>query len=84
VVVNQPNTTPVFTQVAPLCAGGTFTLPAVSNNGVTGTWSPAINNQTTTTYTFIPDAGQCAMSSTMTVSILNSLPAPNVITPITY
>ncbi len=69
------NITPSFTQVAPICSGGTFTLPTTSNNGITGTWSPAINNSATTTYTFTPTAGQCATSTTMTVSV-NSQTTP--------
>jgi len=69
VTVNSTNATPTFTQVAAICKGGSFTLPTVSNNGYIGTWSPAINNQTTTTYTFTPRAGQCANTATMTVTI---------------
>jgi gliding motility-associated-like protein len=61
--------TPSFTQVAPICSGGIFTLPTSSNNGVTGTWSPALNNTATTTYTFTPTAGQCASPTTMTVNV---------------
>ena len=29
-------------------------LPTTSINGIAGTWSPAIDNTTTTTYTFTP------------------------------
>jgi gliding motility-associated-like protein len=61
--------TPSFTQVAPICSGGTFSLPTSSINGITGTWSPAINNNATTTYTFTPSAGQCANTITMTVNV---------------
>jgi hypothetical protein len=68
-----PSVTPAFTQVAAICAGGSFSLPSSSNNGITGTWSPAINNQATTTYTFTPDAAQCAVSTTMTVTVNASL-----------
>ncbi len=64
-----PNVTSTFTQVAPICSGGSFTLPTTSNNGFTGTWSPAINNTTTTEYTFTPNAGQCGSSATMTVVV---------------
>ena len=64
-----PSVTPSFTQVAPICAGGSFTLPTTSNNGINGSWAPAINNQATTTYTFTPDAAQCASSVTMTVTV---------------
>lgn len=60
---------PSFTQVAPICSGGNFTLPATSNNGITGAWSPAINNSATTTYTFTPSAGQCASPTAMTVNV---------------
>jgi gliding motility-associated-like protein len=63
--------TPTFTQIPPICSGGTFTLPTTSNNGIIGTWSPAINNTTTTIYTFTPTAGQCATSTTMTVIVSN-------------
>ncbi len=69
-VTVNPSTTPQFDQVAPVCVGASFTLPSTSNNGVSGTWSPAINNQTTTTYTFTPSAGNCATTATMTVEVL--------------
>lgn len=73
VVVTAP-APPTFTQVAPICVGGTLDpLPTTSNNGVTGTWSPAIDATVTTTYTFTPDAGQCATPTTMTI-VVNPLP----------
>jgi serine protease inhibitor len=68
VTVNQP-VKPTFTQISAICSGGTFTLPTTSNNNITGTWSPAINNTQTTTYTFTPNQGQCAATSTMTVTV---------------
>ncbi len=61
--------TPTFTPIAPICSGGNFTLPTTSNNGITGIWSPAINTNATTTYTFTPSAGQCASPTTMTVNV---------------
>jgi len=65
-----PLTTPTFTAVGPYCSGATISaLPTTSNNGITGTWSPAINNTATTTYTFTPTAGQCANTTTMTITI---------------
>jgi hypothetical protein len=73
VQVNQP-ATPTFTQIAPICSGGTLSaLPTASNNNISGTWSPAINNTATTTYTFTPNAGQCANTQTMSVAV-NPLP----------
>jgi hypothetical protein len=67
---------PKFAQVPAICTGGTFTLPTTSTNGITGTWSPAVDNTTTTTYTFTPDAGQHASATTMTVTVNNTLTTP--------
>ncbi|MEW5677552.1 hypothetical protein ABGT15_14675, partial [Flavobacterium enshiense] len=45
------------------CSGVTPSpLPTTSLEGITGTWSPAFNNAANGTYTFIPTAGQCAVS----------------------
>lgn len=70
----EPNTAPVFEPVASFCAGAVIPeLPTTSQNGVSGTWSPAINNNTTTNYTFTPSSLQCATTSTLAISI-----APNI------
>ena len=65
--------TPGFVQIGPLCQNTTdAVLPVTSLNGITGTWSPAtINTSTagTTTYTFTPTAGQCAVPVTMNIVI---------------
>ncbi len=58
-----------FEQMGPYCQGESFTLPKVSEEGYTGTWSPAVNNQQTTTYTFTPDDPSIP-SYTMTVEII--------------
>jgi gliding motility-associated-like protein len=79
VVVNA-SASPTFSQISPICEGQTFTLPTTSNNGVTGTWSPAFNALATTTYTFIPTSGQCAESTDLTVQV-NSAPLINVLPP---
>ena len=79
--VNTTPITPTFNQVAAICKNGSFNLPLNSTEGVTGTWSPAPNNQTTTTYTFTPSAGQCALTTTMTVSIKQ--PSSSVESPVT-
>ena len=67
----NPNTTPTFTPVATICTGSPLSaLPTTSNNGITGTWSPALNNTATTTvYTFTPTAGQCATTTTLTITV---------------
>jgi gliding motility-associated-like protein len=66
------NVTPTFTQLGPYCLGASpDILPTTSNNGITGTWNAAISTTTagTSTYTFTPIAGQCAMTTTMTVTV---------------
>ena len=72
-VVVNPNVTPTFsfgTSLA-ICAGGTVpTLPTTSQNGITGTWSPATaSNQSSGTYTFTPAGGQCATNASFTVTV---------------
>jgi hypothetical protein len=70
----EDNITPTFDAVGPFCNGATITpLPTTSLNGITGTWSPAINNTATTEYTFTPDAGQCATTSTLTITIEDNI-----------
>ena len=80
-IVVNPNVTPTFTQISPVCSGATITaLPTTSNNGITGTWLPAVNSNITTTYTFTPTAGQCANTTTQTITIT----APKVTSPISF
>lgn len=74
VLSNTAATTPSFTNPGPICAGSNFTLPTISENNISGTWSPAINITTTTTYTFTPATTECATSITMEVTVD---PAPN-------
>jgi hypothetical protein len=69
IVTVNPNVTPTFAPIAPICVGGTFTLPTTSTNGVAGTWAPAINNTVTTTYTFTPTGNPCATTATLTVNV---------------
>ncbi len=74
IVVNP--ITAVFAQVAAICFGQTMApLPTTSTNGVTGTWSPALNNNATTTYTFTPASGQCTVSSATMTIVVN----PNIL-----
>src|SRR5512138_2739193 len=69
-IVVSAQVTPTFTAVAPICSGATLSaLPTTSLNGITGTWSPALDNTTTTTYTFTPSAGQCATLTTLTITV---------------
>ena len=66
----NPNVTPTFNPVASICAGQPLSsLPVNSLEGITGSWAPALNNTATTTYTFTPDAGQCATTNTLTITV---------------
>jgi hypothetical protein len=82
----QVNTsvTPIFNAVTPICAGENLVaLPTTSNNGISGTWSPALDNTQTTTYTFTPDNGQCATQATLEIQVNTSVaPTFNAVTPI--
>ena len=70
----NPNITPTFNAINPICSGDTLAaLPTTSIELINGSWSPAINNTATTTYTFIPTLGQCSLSTTLTVTV-NLLP----------
>src|SRR5688572_32876412 len=69
--------TPTFAQIGPLCQNSTApSLPPASTNGINGTWVPAtISTATagTTTYTFTPAAGQCALPFTMSIEITTQI-----------
>ena len=66
----NPNITPIFSQVGPFCAGATIDpLPTSSINGYNGSWSPIINNNATTTYTFTPNPGLCATTTSQSITI---------------
>ncbi|MBK9356563.1 MAG: gliding motility-associated C-terminal domain-containing protein [Bacteroidales bacterium] len=68
---------PLFTQIGPLCVNSTPpALPAVSNNGLAGTWNPAVINTGATgtvTYTFTPDGGQCGVTTTMEITVTDEI-----------
>ena len=71
-----PNVTPSFGAIGPLCQNSVPpALPSTSANGITGNWSPAVISTAaigTTTYTFTPNAGQCAtvVTTNITITIL--------------
>ncbi|AWG24712.1 hypothetical protein FK004_05430 [Flavobacterium kingsejongi] len=74
-VTITPILTPDFDTTLSLCSGATApTLASTSPNGITGTWNPAVISATANgTYTFTPDAGQCATTTTLAVTITPSL-----------
>ena len=74
------NVIPAFNQVAPICLGATLAdLPLISTNGITGIWSPPLNNTSTTIYTFTPNAGQNASVTTLTI-VVNTAVTPTTST----
>ena len=73
----SPNVVPTFTSVPAICSGATLAaLPTTSLNGISGTWSPALNNTATTTYTFRPNVGQCASITTLVITVNPIVNAP--------
>ncbi len=71
---------PTFNPVGPICFLQPMSpLPSTSLNGITGSWSPAINNVVTTLYTFTPNVGQDAASVTLVILVSPSPAAPSLI-----
>jgi gliding motility-associated-like protein len=74
-VTVTPNTIPTFAfgTTLNICTGGTVpVLVPTSDNGIDGTWSPAIvDNQASAVYTFTPvvPAGQCIIPTIFTVTV---------------
>jgi gliding motility-associated-like protein len=67
----NPIITPTFSFATLLCAGEPApVLPATSDNGITGTWTPAIvSNSKTDTYTFNSTSDPCAPPVKVTVTV---------------
>ncbi|WP_298221200.1 T9SS type A sorting domain-containing protein [Flavobacterium sp.] len=72
-VVINPVVYPTFVPIAPICQGDTPpALPAVSANGISGTWNPSAISTlipATTTYTFTPNSGGCGLSQNLAVTV---------------
>lgn len=68
----ESQVTPVFNQMTIICSGAPVpVLPTVSTNGIIGTWSPAtVSNEVSTVYTFTPNPGQCASSTSVNIIVL--------------
>ncbi|MFN3756989.1 MAG: hypothetical protein ACK4RM_08535 [Flavobacterium sp.] len=68
-----PELTPVFefNNIINLCSGSSAPiLPSISQNGITGSWSPnTINNTQNGSYIFTPEIGLCAASFTLEVNV---------------
>jgi hypothetical protein len=74
-IVITPNIVPTFNPIGPICQNGSGTLPSASTNSpsIIGTWNPNIistNTVGSSTYTFTPNAGQCASNATLNIEII--------------
>jgi len=71
IILSDPIYVPTFNAIPPFCAGTTApTLPTTSKNGIHGSWSPStVDNQNSGTYTFTPDANQCGMTTSISVTV---------------
>ena len=77
-ILLTPLITPEFNAIGPLCQNSIPpTLPTSSTNSpaITGSWDALINTTAvgTVVYTFTPDAGQCALTTTLSVTITNQI-----------
>lgn len=65
---------PNFEDTIRFCSGTTPPiLETEAPNGITGTWNPpVIDNTSSNSYTFTPDAGQCAQPQTIEVAVIES------------
>jgi hypothetical protein len=80
VVTLDAQIVPTFDAIPNLCVNSTApTLPTTSNNSIIGTWSPSTIDTTvagTFTYTFTPNAGQCASNRVIDIVISDLPTAP--------
>ena len=63
---------PGFSAIPPFCEGTTApTLATTSPNGVMGTWNPSqVDNKTSGTYVFTPNANECATTQSLTITVI--------------
>jgi gliding motility-associated-like protein len=74
-IVVTPNTVPSFSLPNSICQNASLNnFPNTSNDGISGSWSPAPNNQTTTTYTFTPNPGSgCVLPASITINVVENV-----------
>jgi len=75
---------PIIQPIGPICINAPApALPAITSNGIHGTWTPAVISTDTAgafTYTFMPDVGQCAHPVVITVTITTTDNTPPTLT----
>ena len=73
VTIDSPNIVPTFNGIGSICLNSAApALPTTSTNSITGSWLPSTIDTSvvgSVIYTFTPDALQCAVSTTLTVTI---------------
>ncbi|MFZ1705658.1 MAG: gliding motility-associated C-terminal domain-containing protein [Saprospiraceae bacterium] len=76
-VTVNPLINPIFNIDVDYCVGDTpDILPGTSNNGINGTWNPGVINTSSpgmVMYTFTPNAGQCASTFMLSVTVSNTV-----------
>jgi gliding motility-associated-like protein len=84
VTITPLSITPVFAPLSPICSGDSISpLPTASTNGIVGTWSPALDNTITKLYNFLPNAGQCATTTSTTLVVTPRI-TPDFITSMSF
>jgi gliding motility-associated-like protein len=72
----NPTITPTFDSIPSFCIGTTaptLLLTSTNSTAINGTWNPAvINNSASGNYTFTPDAGTCAVTKQISVTVADS------------
>jgi len=71
-VVVSDTIVPVFPTLGPYCMGEQVTLPTVSDNGITGTWSPALSTNTLGSKTYTFSSGVCNPKVLIDIIVLKS------------
>lgn len=68
--------TPTFNTLTPVCQNAPAPiLPTTSVNNITGSWSPPVSTNLvgTSSYVFTPDAGQCAVDGSISLTVNPSI-----------
>ncbi|MFN5417924.1 MAG: gliding motility-associated C-terminal domain-containing protein [Flavobacteriia bacterium] len=71
----NPEITPTFAAIGNLCQNATqVDLPSSSTNNIFGTWDNQLSTSTVgvTTYTFTPNANQCASDATINITVVGN------------
>lgn len=54
-----------------------ITLPNTSIDGINGSWTPDFDPTQTTTYTFTPNADECALETSITINVVDGISEPS-------